>query len=191
VQHKINCFTNCNNLCGGCLEKKFRLLGCGIPAINLTRFTKDYIYSTDLDNPDVAITKGFTLLAPPGKPEIVSPITTNLVARVKAGQTLSQAEAAVKTEFGLPNIDLYKNYISAKATDANYQQLHNLAAAMVEVAKNVESSDTNLTLSQKLSLVSASVKSCRVLSVCAVMKSRCNSSRMLFCFNSQIAQRLL
>ena len=113
--------------------------------------------TVDLDNPDVAITKGFTLLAPPGKPEIVSPITTNLVARVKAGQTLSQAEAAVKTEFGLPNIDLYKNYISAKATDANYQQLHNLAAAMVEVAKNVESSDTNLTLTQKLSLVSASV----------------------------------
>ena len=113
--------------------------------------------TVDLDNPDVTITKGFTLLAPPGKPEIVSPITTNLVARVKAGQTLSQAEAAVKTEFGLPNIDLYKNYISAKATDANYQQLHNLAAAMVEVAKNVESSDTNLTLTQKLSLVSASV----------------------------------
>lgn len=113
--------------------------------------------TVDLDTPDVAITKGFTLLAPPGKPEIVSPITTNLVARVKAGQTLSQAEAAVKTDFGLPNIDLYKNYISAKATDANYQQLHNLAAAMVEVAKNVESSDTNLTLSQKLSLVSASV----------------------------------
>ena len=99
--------------------------------------------TVDQDNPGVAITKGFTLVAPPGKPELVSPITTSLVAKVRGGQSLSQAEDALKAELSMPGIDVYKNYLVAKATDPSYRELHNLAVAMVEVAKNVESSDPN------------------------------------------------
>ena len=87
--------------------------------------------TVDQDSPGVAVTKGFTLMAPPGKPELVSPITTSVMARVSAGQSLRQAEDAVKADLGMPGIDVYKNYVSAKATDPAYQELHNLAAAMV------------------------------------------------------------
>ena len=113
--------------------------------------------TVDQDNPGVAITKSFTLLAPPGKPEIVSPITTSVMARVSAGLRLSQAEDAVKAELGMPGIDIYKNYVAAKAAEPTYRQLHNLAAAMVEVAKNVESSDPKSSLPQKLASFRSSV----------------------------------
>lgn len=115
--------------------------------------------TVDQDNPGVAITKGFTLVAPPGKPELVSPITTSLVAKVSGGQSLSQAEDALKAELSMPGIDVYKNYLVAKATDPSYRELHNLAVAMVEVAKNVESSDPKLPLPQKLASFRSSVDS--------------------------------
>ena len=73
--------------------------------------------TVDQDNPGVALTKSFTMLAPPGKPEVVSPITTSVVAKVAAGQTLSQAETAVKSDLGLAAVDVYKNYVSAKASN--------------------------------------------------------------------------
>lgn len=115
--------------------------------------------TVDQDNPGVAVTKGFTLLAPPGKPEVVSPITTSVMAKVSAGQSLGQAEDAVRADLGMPGIDVYKNYVAAKATDSNYAKLHNLAAAMVEVAKNVESSDPRSPLPQKLANFRSSVDS--------------------------------
>jgi hypothetical protein len=37
--------------------------------------------TVDQDSPGVAVTKGFTLMAPPGKPELVSPITTSVMAK--------------------------------------------------------------------------------------------------------------
>ena len=113
--------------------------------------------TVDQDSPGVAVTKGFTLMAPPGKPELVSPITTSVMARVSAGQSLRQAEDAVKADLGMPGIDIYKNYMSAKAADPAYQELHNLAAAMVEVAKNVETSDPKSSLPQKLASFRTSV----------------------------------
>jgi hypothetical protein len=113
--------------------------------------------TVDQDSPGVAVTKGFTLMAPPGKPELVSPITTSVMAKVKAGQTLPQAEDAVRADLGMPGIDVYANYVSAKATNATYQELHNLAAAMVEVFKNVETSDPKSTLTQKLASFRTSV----------------------------------
>ncbi len=126
--------------------------------------------TVDQDNPGVALTRGFTMMAPPGKPEVISPITTCVVARVNAGQTLSQAEASVKSDLGLSAIDVYKNYITAKVSDATYLQVHNLAAAMVEVAKNVESANPAMSLSQKLSAVNANVTS-EVLSRLVAIKA--------------------
>ena len=128
--------------------------------------------TVDQDNPGVAVTKGFTLMAPPGKPELVSPITTSVMAKVKAGQTLRQAEDAVRVDLGMPGIDVYANYVSAKATNATYQELHNLAAAMVEVFKNVETSDPKSTLTQKLASFRTSVDA-EVLGRLAAIKARC------------------
>jgi len=113
--------------------------------------------TVDQDNPGVALTKSFTMLAPPGKPEVVSPITTSVVAKVAAGQTLSQAETAVKSDLGLAAVDVYKNYVSAKASNPDYQKMHNIASAMAEVAKTVEASNPAFTRSQKLQQVSSSV----------------------------------
>lgn len=97
------------------------------------------------------------MLAPPGKPEVVSPITTSVVAKVESGQTLSQAEAAVKSDMGLTGIDVYKNYVTAKTSNPDYQKMHNIASAMAEVAKTVEASNPAFTRSQKLQQVSSSV----------------------------------
>jgi hypothetical protein len=113
--------------------------------------------TVDQDTPGVALTKSFTMLAPPGKPEVVSPITTSVVAKVAAGQTLSQAETAVKSDLGLAAVDVYKNYVSAKASNPDYQKMHNIASAMAEVAKTVEASNPAFTRSQKLQQVSSSV----------------------------------
>ena len=108
--------------------------------------------TVDQGNPGVTITKGFTLTAPPGKPEVITPITTSVVAKVNTGLNLAQAEAAVRTQLQVADdVDLYRNHVEAMRTDKRYQELSHLAAAIVEVAKNVESSNPGQGLKQKLS----------------------------------------
>jgi hypothetical protein len=110
----------------------------------------------DQDSPNTTITQSYSMTAPIGKHGVVSPITTLVAAKVSAGQSLSVAEASVLSDLGLTNIDVYKDYVAAKQTDVNYQQVHNLAVATAEVLKSVEaSSSSTVKLNEKLSSLSS------------------------------------
>lgn len=112
----------------------------------------------DQDNPNTTITSGFTLLAPAGNPSVVSPLTTQVTAKMDAGATLENAKYVVQAELGLASVDVMKNYVALKATDANYAKAHNIAASVAEVLKTIDAdASTTTRLSEKLASLSAKV----------------------------------
>jgi hypothetical protein len=114
----------------------------------------------DQDNPNTTIASGFTLVAPAGNTAVVSPFTTQVVAKMNAGATLENAKTAVQTELGLTSVDVMKNYVALKATDTNYAKAHNVAASIAEVLKTIEADSSNTTkLSDKLASLSSKVTS--------------------------------
>jgi len=101
----------------------------------------------DQDSPNTTVTSGYTMMSPPGNHEVVSPLTTQVVAKMSTGLSLANAKTAVQDDLGLTAIDVMKNYVAAKATDTNYSKAHNVAASLAEVLKTVEaeaSKDTKL-----------------------------------------------
>ena len=112
----------------------------------------------DQDNPNTTIASSFTLLAPAGNPSVVSPLTTQVVAKMDAGATLENAKSAVQAELGLASIDVMKNYVALKATDPDYAKAHNIAAAVAEVLKTIEADTSSVTkLSDKLATLRSKV----------------------------------
>ena len=71
----------------------------------------------DQDSPNTTVTSGFTMMSPAGNHEVVSPLTTQVVAKMSAGLTLAAAKTAVQDDFGLTSIDVMKNYVAVKAID--------------------------------------------------------------------------
>jgi hypothetical protein len=112
----------------------------------------------DQDNPTAAISSGFTLAAPAGKPSVVSPLTTQVVAKMDAGATLESAIADIQKELKLGAVDVMQNYVEKKKTDANYAKAHNVAVTIVEVLKTVEAdAGSGAKMSDKLKSLAAKV----------------------------------
>ena len=112
----------------------------------------------DQDSPNTTLTSGFTMMSPAGNHEVVSPLTTQVVAKMSAGLTLAAAKTAVQDDLGLTSIDVMKNYVAAKATDANYAKAHNVAASIAEVLKTVDADSTSSTkLADKLTSLTSKV----------------------------------
>jgi beta-glucanase (GH16 family) len=112
----------------------------------------------DQDNPNTTVASGYTLLAPAGSPSVVSPLTTQVVAKMDAGATLEQAKSSIQAELGLAAVDVMKNYVALKATDANYAKAHNVAASIAEVLKNIETdASPSSKLGDKLATLSSKV----------------------------------
>jgi hypothetical protein len=111
----------------------------------------------DQDSPNTTVTAGFTMMSPPGNHEVVSPLTTQVVAKMSSGLSLDDAKTAVKTELGLDAVDVMKNYVAAKATDANYAKAHNVAASIAEVLKTVDADSTSSNLADKLASLATKV----------------------------------
>jgi len=105
-----------------------------------------------------AVSKPYTLSAPPGKPQFVSPITTLIANKVLTdpNTTLEQAEVEVKANIG--EIDPYKDFIEAKKTDDKYKKVHKIAQVVTQVMAEQEASikqtlaDNNLNLGEKQQL---------------------------------------
>jgi hypothetical protein len=98
------------------------------------------------------------MMSPAGNHEVVPPLTTQVVAKMSAGLTLSAAKTAVQDDLGLTSIDVMKNYVAAKATDANYAKAHNVAASIAEVLKTVEADSTSsTTVAAKLTSLASKV----------------------------------
>jgi len=68
----------------------------------------------DQDSPGTPVTSGFTMMSPPGNHEVVSPLTTQVAAKMSAGLSLEAAKTAVKTELGLDSIDVMKTMLQQK-----------------------------------------------------------------------------
>jgi hypothetical protein len=131
----------------------------------------------DQDNPNTTIASGFTLMAPAGDTAVVSPFTTQVVAKMDAGATLENAKTAVQTELGLTSVDVMKNYVALKATDTNYAKAHNVAASIAEVLKIIEADSSNTTkLNDKLASLRSKVTSQVVPNVEAIKSASSVSS---------------
>lgn len=96
----------------------------------------------DQDNPNTAITQTYTLTAPIGKTEVISPITTLISSKIGDGKTLSEAETEILADFGLQNFDLYKNYLYEEQGNLLFQKAHRLATSLAEIYKVVEAKDS-------------------------------------------------
>lgn len=110
--------------------------------------------TVDQDDPNTPIVGGFTMVAPAGHPSVVSPLTTQVVAKMAEGFSLSDAKASVQADLGLSSVDVMLNYVSEKASNSAYLDVHKVAVAIAEVLKTVESSSTASTsLTDKLTSV--------------------------------------
>jgi len=88
----------------------------------------------DQDNPDVTLTKAYTLTAPPGS-EFISPLTTLVQNELDKGKNLQDAKAVVKAQLGDlgSKIALDEDYVQAKETNADYAKLHKVAQVAASV----------------------------------------------------------
>ncbi len=68
--------------------------------------------AVDVDNGPVAT--AYSLSAPPGKPAVVSPLTTMVQQAMSAGATLSEAEKSVQGTTGI-NVSLFEDFTKAAA----------------------------------------------------------------------------
>lgn len=88
--------------------------------------------TVDADAPGAPVTQAYTMMAPAGSTGVVSPLTTVVAAKMRAGATLSQATAALRSELGLdPASDPMADYMLAGAAP----ELHKFARAIAEVLK--------------------------------------------------------
>lgn len=110
---------------------KFKVVVIAIPGVTI-----------DKDFPDTPIKNGFTLVAPPGNPSVVSPLTTHVVAKMNSGKTLEIAKEEVRLELNLSSVDVMKNYVALKLGDESYSKVHNVAAAITEVLKSIDGDQT-------------------------------------------------
>lgn len=125
----------------------------------------------DQDYPNTPLASGMTLVAPAGNPSVVSPLTTQVSAKMAGGLTLAEAKSAVQTELGLSNIDVMKNFVAEKVTNAAYNDAHKVAASVAEVLKTIETqSSSNTTLAAKLAAVQTKVTSTVVPNLSAIKR---------------------
>jgi hypothetical protein len=97
----------------------------------------------DMDYPDVTIDAGFALTSPPGKPKLISPITTLIVSkRNYLNITTLEAEVDLIKDLNMPFINLYSNYLEDQKNNLEYKNLHNLATASLGVMKFFDSNDS-------------------------------------------------
>ncbi len=102
--------------------------------------------TVDMDEPDTVLTEAYTLTAPPGQFKNITPITTQVVAKiVENGGTfgdandLATAISGVKEDLGFADdMDITGDYVAKKKTDSRYQEMHNVAGAVADVLKLVE-----------------------------------------------------
>jgi uncharacterized repeat protein (TIGR04052 family) len=98
--------------------------------------------SVDQDT-NVAVGKPFTLTAPAGA-SFVSPITTLVQEKVRAGNSLAQADASVLASLGITTagVSALENYVVKKGTAADqtndYVRTHEAAKTLAKVLKDAK-----------------------------------------------------
>ncbi|WP_035384939.1 hypothetical protein [Ferrimonas futtsuensis] len=93
----------------------------------------------DEDNPGEVLTQGYTMTAPAGVVEFVSPLTTLLASEMdRAGVDQETAAAALEQTLGIlgSDLSLVEDYIAGKQQQANgdgYKRLHRVAQVVARV----------------------------------------------------------
>jgi len=86
-----------------------------------------------------AVARAYTLSAPVGKPEFVSPLTTMIQSKLELNPSMTpeQAEGSVKEDLGIvptSNVNLYADFIEeGQAGDDDYKTLHQTAQVVARV----------------------------------------------------------
>jgi hypothetical protein len=86
------------------------------------------------------LTQGMTLMTPAEKPSVISPLTTEVVAKMKNDSvSFDAAKSAVQSELGLDaSLDVMKDYIKEKASNPNYAKVQNVSSVVSDLLKTVE-----------------------------------------------------
>lgn len=110
----------------------------------------------DENNQQVTLKQNMTMIAPAGQPGVVSPLTTQVAAKIASGLSLQAAQDVVKQELGLDSIDVMKDYVAekTKAPTSGYADAYKIAAAIGVVLKNV---DASASLENKLTITRENV----------------------------------
>ena len=93
--------------------------------------------TTDSDIPGKTVSANFSLIAPPGNYQVISPITSLVVANIQSAGSASAAASAVAATLNIPSAALNENYVAAGDTS-----VHNLAAAVAQGIASVQSQST-------------------------------------------------
>jgi hypothetical protein len=133
----------------------------------------------DQDSPGAPMTSGMTLMSPPGNHSVVSPLTTQVVAKMATGLSLADAKTAVQTDLGLTGIDLMKDFVAEKTTNPAYAEAHRIAVSVADVLKTVESESTSSTsLTDRLANARTKVASDVVPQVALIKQATSNSDAL-------------
>jgi hypothetical protein len=95
----------------------------------------------------VFLTQGMTLMTPAEKPTVISPLTTEVVAKMKNdGLSFDGAKSAVQAELGLDaSLDVMKDYIKEKSNNSAYAKVQNVSTVISALLKTVEAQSTSST----------------------------------------------
>lgn len=101
----------------------------------LAEITAGVTFDTDIGG---VVPEAYTLAAPKGKPEFVSPLTTMVQSKLELNpaMTAEQAEKGVKDDLGLaPDsaVDVYADFIAQGGTNNEYKKLHQTAQVVARV----------------------------------------------------------
>lgn len=96
----------------------------------------------------VLLNQGMTFMAPAEKPSVVSPLTTDVVAKMKNNPNWSvdEAKSAVQSDLGLDaSLDVMKDYIKEKSNNGAYAKVQNVSTVVSALLKTVEAQSTSST----------------------------------------------
>jgi hypothetical protein len=96
----------------------------------------------------VLLNQGMTFMAPAEKPGVVSPLTTDVVAKMKNNPNWSvdEAKSAVQSDLGLDaSLDVMKDYIKEKSNNGAYAKVQNVSTVVSALLKTVEAQSTSST----------------------------------------------
>ncbi len=108
--------------------------------------------TTDTDLGGGTVSRAYTLSAPAGKSEFISPISTMIQAKIELNPTMTpeQAQISVKGDLGLTNpdsVDLYKDFIKEGETgNDDYKVLHQTAQVVARAIADFTEKLTALNL---------------------------------------------
>lgn len=105
--------------------------------------------TVDMDNPNQAVTQGFTLETPSSQPSIISPMTSMVASlATSSGATFDEAAESLASELSVSADVLKSDY--AADTSQESREIHMLARGITRVLQSAQESSVNDGVSQEV-----------------------------------------